>query len=177
MPAPASRRIAAFAADYVVLAAYIAVLTASSFLFGIGQFLSTGTLTGKMTSHAMAFLSLTLPVVLYFTITESGGRAASLGKRLMGLRVLGPDGKPPAFPRAPRVAASRRGRRGPRGARGGIRDWRRRRGCQGHRRRARGSVYVDGCAWLTRTQTRGVRARATGKQNCNLLSITRSKFH
>ena len=38
MPAPASRRIAAFAADYVVLAAYIAVLTASSFLFGIGQF-------------------------------------------------------------------------------------------------------------------------------------------
>ncbi len=100
MPAPASKRIAAFAADYVVLAAYIAVLTASSFLFGIGQFLSAGTLTGKMTSHAMAFLSLTLPVVLYFTITESGGRAASLGKRLMGLRVLGPDGKPPAFPRA-----------------------------------------------------------------------------
>ncbi len=100
MLAPASRRIAAFAADYVVLAAYIAVLTASSFLFGIGQFLSTGTLTGKMTSHAMAFLSLTLPVVLYFTITESGGRAASLGKRLMGLRVLGPDGKPPAFTRA-----------------------------------------------------------------------------
>jgi uncharacterized RDD family membrane protein YckC len=100
MPAPASRRIAAFAADYVILAAYITVLTALSFLFGVGRLFDASTLAGKMSSHAMAFLSLTLPVVLYFTLTERGDRAASLGKRLVGLRVLGPDGGPPTFTRA-----------------------------------------------------------------------------
>lgn len=82
-------RILAFAWDYLLIAAYIAVLVLAglaamkwapqqmSWAFGCP---ARGQLFG--------FLLLTLPVVLYFSISEASRQQASWGKSRRGLRVV-----------------------------------------------------------------------------------------
>ena len=41
----------------------------------------------------MYFCMITLPVILYFTLCECSRRQASLGKHVMGLKVVGSDGE------------------------------------------------------------------------------------
>lgn len=43
---------------------------------------------------------VTLPVGLVFAIAEAGPRGATWGKRRLGLRVIGPDGRSPSLPRS-----------------------------------------------------------------------------
>jgi uncharacterized RDD family membrane protein YckC len=92
----AKRRIAAFGVDYLIIAAWIGLITAIGFgaraLLGIesGPIVSQA---DKLRGHALAFLSLTLPVILYFAIAESSGWRATVGKRALGLRVLTVTGK------------------------------------------------------------------------------------
>ena len=93
-------RLIAFAADYVVIAVYASLLTMTSFLVGMDEIAPPLTLTGRLMNHGFAFLSLTLPVILYFSVMECGDPSASLGKRLRGLQVTGPDGGRPGFARA-----------------------------------------------------------------------------
>lgn len=88
----ALKRVAAYVIDYGVIAVWIALLffAANSGWLGIQ-------VEGRLDSAArwaiqgQAFLMLTLPVYLYFTLSESFGRKATLGKRALGLRV---DGSP-----------------------------------------------------------------------------------
>ena len=86
----AKRRIAAFGVDYLIIATWIGLITAVG--FGARAFLGIETAPvlsqgDKLRGHAIAFLSLTLPVVLYFAITESSRWQATIGKRVLGLRV------------------------------------------------------------------------------------------
>jgi uncharacterized RDD family membrane protein YckC len=84
------RRIAAFALDYLIIAAYLI------FLAAFGAFLTWGPLKGgweALTSSPLrmdllAFVTAVLPVILYFTISESSKSGATWGKRRMGLRVV-----------------------------------------------------------------------------------------
>src|SRR5213082_1237195 len=84
------RRIAAFGVDYIVVAVWIGLITAVGFgaraLLGIeaGPIVSVA---DKLRGHAIAFLSLTLPVILYFAMAESSRWQATVGKRVLGLRV------------------------------------------------------------------------------------------
>jgi RDD family len=85
----AKRRIAAFGVDYLIIATWIGLITAVG--FGARAFLGIETAPvlsqgDKLRGHAIAFLSLTLPVVLYFAITESSRWQATVGKRMLGLR-------------------------------------------------------------------------------------------
>jgi uncharacterized RDD family membrane protein YckC len=86
----AKRRTAAFGVDYLIIAAWIGLITAIGFgaraLLGIesGPIMSQA---DKLRGHALAFLSLTLPVILYFAIAESSRWQATVGKRALGLRV------------------------------------------------------------------------------------------
>jgi uncharacterized RDD family membrane protein YckC len=86
----AKRRIAAFGVDYLIIAAWIGLITAVGFgaraILGIetGPILSQA---DKLRGHTIAFLSLTLPVILYFAIAESSRWQATVGKRALGLRV------------------------------------------------------------------------------------------
>jgi uncharacterized RDD family membrane protein YckC len=86
----AKRRIAAFGLDYLIIAAWIGLITAVGFgaraILGIetGPILSQA---DKLRGHSIAFLSLTLPVILYFAIAESSRWQATVGKRTLGLRV------------------------------------------------------------------------------------------
>lgn len=84
------RRLLAFSADYVVIAVYLALLTLLRFYLvptKVTQFLFAGPTIGQVS----AFLLVTLPVILYFTLTESSPWCATPGKRVLGLAVQSTD--------------------------------------------------------------------------------------
>ena len=88
-PAPPIRRILAFVIDWFVVAAWGAAL------FGVVMLRTGGDLSAPpdpWTGQLIGFVSMTLPVVLYFGLLESTQRGASLGKRAMGLRVTTTEG-------------------------------------------------------------------------------------
>jgi uncharacterized RDD family membrane protein YckC len=83
--APGWRRLLAFGLDYLVIAAYIATLTAAS--FAVRQFLqlsigSPTTLRERLLGHAIAF----------FSLMEASVHQATVGKRALGLRVVTTQG-------------------------------------------------------------------------------------
>jgi uncharacterized RDD family membrane protein YckC len=76
--------------DFGVIAAYIGVLTGAGFLArSVLQlhFPPPTTVPTKLAAQAMVFGVLTLPVILYFALSESSRRQATIGKRFMTLRV------------------------------------------------------------------------------------------
>jgi uncharacterized RDD family membrane protein YckC len=89
-PAPAWRRLAAFAVDYLAIAAYIGLLTAAgagvraAFSLEVGM---PATLRERLMAHLIGLLTLTLPVTLYFALFEGSARQATPGKGALGLRV------------------------------------------------------------------------------------------
>ncbi|MGH2355862.1 MAG: RDD family protein [Chloroflexota bacterium] len=84
------RRLAAFGVDYLVIAAYIGVLTGVGIVvqraLGLG-FEPPRTLRGRLLGEAVGMLTLTLPVAGYFALTEASPWQATIGKRALGLRV------------------------------------------------------------------------------------------
>ncbi len=79
------RRLAAFAVDYLVVALYMGLL------YLVGRSADFAWVQTPWQAQLFGFVTLTLPVVLYFTVTE-GVFGATLGKRLLGLRVTAPLG-------------------------------------------------------------------------------------
>lgn len=88
------QRILAFALDYLVIAAYLILLTAltwaaaHTFAGPALAALFANPLSGQLTIVA----TVTLPVVLYFALLESSPWQATWGKRRVGLRVVSVDG-------------------------------------------------------------------------------------
>lgn len=78
------RRFLAFCIDYVLIVLYGSLLF---FLTKVFKIESLSTLQAQL----VGFFSLTLPVFLYFFLTETGKHKASLGKRLLKLRVETPS--------------------------------------------------------------------------------------
>lgn len=90
----ATRRIAAYCADYFVMTAWIGglVLLANTDLFRLS--VDDGyAASAPWMMQAQAFALLTLPVWLYLTLFEAFGRRATPGKQLAGLRVEGSLGR------------------------------------------------------------------------------------
>jgi uncharacterized RDD family membrane protein YckC len=87
------RRVAAYLVDVVVLAVVLLPVA-----FGIGSALGTQGL-GGFDVWLRAVLLVSLPAWAYFIVTDRfGGR--SVGKRLIGLRTVEPDGGSPSWTRA-----------------------------------------------------------------------------
>jgi len=86
--ATAGKRLAAFALDYLVIAGYIVVLSIVSSLVwqNVGGVPDT-TQGGAWRYDLLAFVTLVLPVILYFALSEASRAQATLGKRRVGLRV------------------------------------------------------------------------------------------
>lgn len=86
-------RLLAFALDYLVIATYVLALAAVTLL-------AAKPLRGPLTvllatpasRDAVAFVTIVLPVTLYFALQEGSARQATWGKRKLGLRVTGLDG-------------------------------------------------------------------------------------
>ena len=81
-PAPGWRRVAAYLIDYLVIAAYIALLTSAS------QRLDFALSGNPALGQLVAFVVLTLPVVLYFAVSEASPWQGTLGKRALSIRVV-----------------------------------------------------------------------------------------
>jgi uncharacterized RDD family membrane protein YckC len=100
--APGGRRLVAFAVDYGIVVAYLAILT----LVGVlGR--STGLLPGHVTTpggriaaQLLVVAVLTAPVTGWFAWWEAASRGATPGKRLLGLRVGRLDGGGLSWPRS-----------------------------------------------------------------------------
>ncbi len=80
-------RLKAFTIDYAIILIYIGVLTGVTLLtvslFDL-KFESINPATGQL----IGFTTLTLPVILYFTLLEKGKYAGTIGKRKTGLQVV-----------------------------------------------------------------------------------------
>jgi len=91
-----AKRLKAFLLDYLLIIAYIIVLAGVNF----GIILSGGALdeispffASLLVKDAIAFLTVILPVILYFTLQESSSRQATWGKRKAGIRVVNANGE------------------------------------------------------------------------------------
>lgn len=94
VPAGLWVRTKAFTFDYLVLVAYIAVMTGAVFLV---ELLAPNAIAGlfahRVSAQLTVFLVLTLPVISYFAVLEASGRHASFGKRPWGLEVRSANGQ------------------------------------------------------------------------------------
>jgi uncharacterized RDD family membrane protein YckC len=92
-PSPGWRRLAAGGVDYGTLAAYLVVLGLVGALGRAAGLLPSHITTpgGRILAQLVVLTVLTLPVTLWFAFWEAAPRAATPGKRLLGLRVSRPD--------------------------------------------------------------------------------------
>lgn len=80
-------RLKAFVIDYLVILAYAGLLLAATLLVAKVFSVDLQKLDPAF-GQVLGFALLTLPVVLYFTLSENGKHAATLGKRRFRLRVV-----------------------------------------------------------------------------------------
>ena len=80
------KRIKAFLIDYLIILIYVGMLLATTLLISrIFQLRSDN--ADPVIGELIAFVTLTLPVILYFTLSENGKYAGTIGKRKLGLHV------------------------------------------------------------------------------------------
>ena len=77
----------AFIIDYVIILIYIGMLLGMSLLVSRIFKLKLDNLS-PVAGELIAFVTLTLPVILYFTLSENGKYAGTIGKRKLGLHVV-----------------------------------------------------------------------------------------
>ena len=86
------KRVGAFALDYIIILGYLLAVASLSLLanifFGANQWL----FGERIRAQVVAFLLVTLPVTLYFAISESSPGQATWGKRRLKLNVADQDG-------------------------------------------------------------------------------------
>lgn len=103
VPATLSRRIMAFALDYLLIAGYLIILTGIS--AGLTYFLDVSGrvkawLADPLAADGLTFLTVVLPVMLYFACAEGSAAQATPGKRRAGIRVVDVTGLRLSRPRA-----------------------------------------------------------------------------
>jgi len=82
----AIRRFLAFGIDWLVIVVWAGVLFGIVMLSFSGQPPSP---SGPWIGQAVGFFSMTLPVIFYFSICEASSWQATIGKRILLLRVVG----------------------------------------------------------------------------------------
>lgn len=92
------RRLAAYLVDILLL--FAAVVITQFGLEALTGGLPMRLLTTGPRIEGWVWLSVSLPTSLYFALSESSAQQATPGKRLLGLRVTGTDGKRIGFGRA-----------------------------------------------------------------------------
>ncbi|HXN01169.1 MAG TPA: RDD family protein [Candidatus Dormibacteraeota bacterium] len=90
VPASPLRRIAAWLLDYLLIAAYLVLLTAVSLSLRLSPMQAEfdSAMSQPLTAELLGFFLLTLPVVLYFALFEASPLRATLGKRALRLAVV-----------------------------------------------------------------------------------------
>lgn len=89
-----SKRIMAFAVDWLVVALWGGLLFGAVMLFSGGRPRQPG---NPWIAEGLGFLLMTLPVTVYFAFCESSPWRATIGKRVLALRVSDRSGDPLSF--------------------------------------------------------------------------------
>lgn len=97
MSSPFLVRFKAFMIDYIIIFIYLFIIFSLGVLFPTIQELFKGSL---IVAQFTGFVLVTLPISLYFVISDSKLSGGSLGKRKMGIRVVGKEGNAISIPRA-----------------------------------------------------------------------------
>ena len=85
----------AFAWDYLIVAAYLAMIVAGGAALGrYSPSVSSALFGGPIVGQLAGFLLITLPVTCYFALSEASARHATWGKARMRLKVVGDHGRP-----------------------------------------------------------------------------------
>lgn len=89
------RRMQAFVFDYLLMLGYLIVVAGAGTFMVLGPFAESwrAWTSTPVRMDLVAFLTAVLPVILYFTLTESSPGQASWGKRRTGLRVTRTNGQ------------------------------------------------------------------------------------
>lgn len=87
------QRISAFLLDYLILAVYLAVLSAIFFIIPNASSLFDSRIMAQM----FGFLFITFPITLYFAISESSKKQGTWGKSRLSLKVTDKDGNEIGF--------------------------------------------------------------------------------
>jgi len=91
-----AKRLKAFTFDYLIILAYILVMVGLNFGFILrGRTLEEifPYFSSPVVKDVVAFLTLILPIILYFTLQESSPRQGTWGKQKVGIRVINAEGK------------------------------------------------------------------------------------
>lgn len=80
-------RAGAFALDYILILGYLLALTLLSLLINTISPLQLWLFTDRMRAQLAGFLLVTLPVTLYFALSESSPRQATWGKQRLRLKI------------------------------------------------------------------------------------------
>jgi uncharacterized RDD family membrane protein YckC len=81
------KRLKAFAIDYLIIVFYIGLLLGVTLIISKLFYLKLNNVN-PVSGEIIAFLTLTLPVILYFTLSENGKNAGTIGKRKFALQVV-----------------------------------------------------------------------------------------
>ena len=81
------KRLKAFIIDYFIILIYIGLLLGITLLFSRIFQLKLDNVN-PVTGGLIAFITLTLPVILYFTLSENGKYSGTIGKRKFGIHVV-----------------------------------------------------------------------------------------
>jgi uncharacterized RDD family membrane protein YckC len=92
----AIRRFLAFGIDWLVIAIWAGTIFGIVMLSFSGQ--PPGP-SGPWRSQAVGFLAMTLPIIFYFSLCEASSWQATLGKRILSLRVVDNDSDRTPFTR------------------------------------------------------------------------------
>lgn len=94
LPPSLKQRLLGIFVDYLIILAYIVILLCVTFTahYFFTEHLPNTSLVNPWLGEMIGFVTLTLPVALYFILTESGSRQASIGKRVARIVVSNKDG-------------------------------------------------------------------------------------
>ena len=86
------KRVGAFALDYIIILSYLLGLFFISLLINTLFDASQWLFADRIRAQFVAFLLVTLPITLYFAVSESSPRQGTWGKGRLKIKVAGRDG-------------------------------------------------------------------------------------
>lgn len=87
------QRAGAFALDYIIILLYLVAITLFGLLVNSLSSLNQWLFAERVRAQLTGFLLLTLPISLYFALSESSTRQATWGKRKLALKVTDYNGE------------------------------------------------------------------------------------
>jgi uncharacterized RDD family membrane protein YckC len=91
------QRAKAFMLDYIIILFYLVAITLLGLLVNSLSSINQWLFSDRVRAQLTGFILLTLPITLYFALSESSIRQATWGKRKVGLRVTDYSGEQISF--------------------------------------------------------------------------------